>query len=291
MTPPYETWRTLLRSARERVGEADARRIVERAAGLDGAALVLALDDPVPERVGPFVDSMVDRRLAGEPLQYVVGRWGFRGLDLLVDRRVLIPRPETEQVVEVALRELGALASDAPRVVDLGTGSGAIALSIAVEAPRAEVWATDVSAEALSVARANLAGVGGLAATRVSVVHGSWFDALTVDLERGFDLIVSNPPYVPDGAVLPDEVAQWEPAGALRSGAEGLDAIAIIVSGAPRWLRRPGVLVIELSSEQAEAAISMASAAGFDHAEVRPDLAGRARSLVARLNQPDSAAL
>ena len=244
---------------------------------------MLALDDPVPERVGPFVEAMVDRRSVGEPLQYVVGRWGFRTLDLLVDHRVLIPRPETEAVVEVALDEVRSVKVSGARCLDLGTGSGAIALSLAVELRDPTVWATDRSADALAVARANVAGVGGFAATRVQLVEGPWFDALPTELVGTFDLIVSNPPYVADGAALPPEVADWEPASALRAGPEGLDDIEAIVRAAPRWLARPGALVVELSPEQADRAIATAFAAGFDDAEVRPDLAGRARALVARL--------
>lgn len=229
---------------------------------------------------------MVERRLAGEPLQYVVGRWGFRRLDLLVDRRVLIPRPETEQVVEAALDELAALARSgvgSPRCLDLGTGSGAIALSLATEAKVAEVWATDASPDALAVMRANLAGVGGLAAARVRVVEGSWFAALPDDLRGSFDLVISNPPYVADGDVLPDDVAHWEPASALRAGPEGLDDVAVIIRDAPQWLRRPGVLVVEIAPGQAAAVVATALAAGYDDAVVRADLTGRDRMLVARL--------
>src|SRR5205814_114397 len=155
------TWRDLYDAAAARLGSRhDARRIVERASGQASVEFHLSLEDPVPARAVPFFVDMVERRAAGEPLQYVVGRWGFRQLDLLVDRRVLIPRPETEHVVEVAIEELRRRAIKEPVVVDLGVGSGAIALSLAVELPRARVWGTDRSADALAVARANLAGLG-----------------------------------------------------------------------------------------------------------------------------------
>src|SRR5436305_1489510 len=134
-------WRDLYDSTAERLGSRhDARRILERASGREGRDLFIYLDDPVPTRAIPFFEEMVERRAAGEPLQYVVGRWGFRQLDLLVDPRVLIPRPETEHVVEVAIEELRRRAIKSPVVVDLGVGSGAIALSLAVELPRARVW-------------------------------------------------------------------------------------------------------------------------------------------------------
>src|SRR5438105_5970876 len=139
---------------------------------------------------------MVARRAAGEPLQYVLGRWAFRTLDLMVDRRVLIPRPETEQVVEVALAEARRL--HARIAADLGTGSGAIALSLAAELPGVDVWATDVSADALAVARANLAGIGTFAAARVRIQEGDWFGALPPELRGRLDIVVSNPPYIGD---------------------------------------------------------------------------------------------
>jgi release factor glutamine methyltransferase len=280
------TWRELLAEATERLGSAiEARRLVERASGFDGTDYALGLGEPVSARAKPWFDSMLERRAAGEPLQYVVGSWGFRRLDLFVDRRVLIPRPETEMVVQVALAELAELRQKVkrPQVLDLGTGSGAIALSIAVEVPSARVVATDVSAEALEVAALNLTGIGTLAAGRVELRQGSWFDALPADRRGSFQLVVSNPPYVGDAELLPEEVAAWEPAGALRAGPTGLEDIERIVAQAPAWLTRPGALVVELAPHQAGPAIGLARAAGFTSAEVRLDLAGRERTLLARL--------
>ena len=230
---------------------------------------------------------MIERRAGGEPLQYVLGRWGFRKLDLLVDRRVLIPRPETEQVVEVALSAWRAAGPHAERVlVDLGTGSGAIALSLATETDGDEVWATDVSEDALAVARANLAGLGGLAATRVRMVRGSWWDALPRHLKGRVSLAVSNPPYVPSAAMrsLPTQVRDWEPAAALDGGADGLDAIRQILAPARQWLEASGVLVLEIGDDQPESAREAARAAGFARVEIHPDLAGCPRAMVA-LNQ------
>ena len=277
------TWRELLRQAEDRLGSSiDARRIVERAAGDD---VLVHLDEPATERGVGFFDLMVERRSTGEPLQYVVGRWGFRGLDLFVDKRVLIPRPETETVVEVALRELRTLGQRTPTIADLGTGSGAIALSIVSEVAGAAVWATDRSRDALAVARANLAGIAGRAATRVRLVEGSWFDALPPMLKGQFDLVVSNPPYVAEREVadLDPQVAQWEPRDALVAGPSGLEDIETIVEQAPPWLTRPGALVLEIAPSQAQAATRMAYAAGFNDAEVLPDLLGRARVVVARV--------
>ena len=278
------TWRQLLSDATQRLeSPQEARWLVERVSGLEGAEYALGLDDLVPARAVPFFGDLLDRRAAGEPLQYVLGRWAFRHLDLYVDRRVLIPRPETEVVVEVALSELARLRVKRPNVVDLGTGSGAIALSFAVEVPSARVVATDVSSEALEVASANLTGVGTLVASRVRLEQGEWFAAVPAELKGEVHLIVSNPPYVGATEVLPDEVAHWEPATALRAGATGLEDIERIVADAPAWLTRPGALVVELAPHQAGAAIALARGAGFAAAEVRPDLTGRERALVARL--------
>lgn len=279
------TWRELLEEARRRLGSAgDARRIVERASGYDGAQHLLHLDDPVTVRAAAHFERMVERRATGEPLQYVLGAWSFRTLDLYVDRRVLIPRPETETVVEVAMAELRRLARSAPLAVDLGTGSGAIALSLAREVPGVEVWAVDRSADALAVARANLAGLGRAGAS-VRLAEGSWFDALPPILRGTVDLVVANPPYVAEPEVddLPPEVARWEPRGALVAGPTGLEDIAAIVAAAPAWLDRPGALVVEIAPHQRRAAAALALEAGFDAVDVRADLAGRARVLVGRV--------
>jgi release factor glutamine methyltransferase len=278
------TWRDLLREAVDKLGvEHEARRLVERASGCEGSEYVLALDEPARERSIPFFRDMLTRRAAGEPLQYVVGRWGFRKLDLFVDSRVLIPRPETEQVVEHALVEARRL----PRplvAVDLGTGSGAIALSLAVELDsQVEVWATDRSSDALTVARANLTGIGSFAAQRVRVVEGPWFTALPDELRGSVGLIVSNPPYVAASDELPPEVADWEPEGALISGPTGLEDVEVIVAEAPAWLTRPGVLVVEIAPHQSEAVSQLARGAGFTDVDVLPDLTGRLRALVARV--------
>ncbi len=264
---------------------ADARRLVERASGETGADLVLALDRPATRREVAFFDQMLERRSTGEPLQYVLGVWGFRTLELMVDRRVLIPRPETESLVGAALVEvdrcLAAPADRLVRAVDLGTGSGAVGLSLAAERPSVEVWMTDASSDALEVARANLAGLG-RAATSVRLAAGSWFDALPESLLSGVDVIVSNPPYVAVDDPLPPVVADWEPVSALVAGADGLDDVRVIVAEAPRWLAPAGALVVELAPTQAEAVSGLATAAGFSSVCIEPDLAGRPRVLVAR---------
>jgi release factor glutamine methyltransferase len=268
--------------AQATLGSREAWFVLERASGFDRAGLVPRLADPVPARTVDFVVGMVERRRAGEPLQYVLGIWSFRRLELVVDKRVLIPRPETEMVVDVALAELERLGSAQPLVVDLGTGSGAIAISVALEVPSARVWGTDRSEDALAVARANLAGMGGRVAPRVRLASGDWFDALPEELRGRIDLVVANPPYVGAGEQLPAEVADWEPAGALVAGPTGLEAVAQILAATPSWLRRPGALVVEIAPHQAERAVELAVARGFIDVDVRPDLAGRPRALVGR---------
>ncbi len=275
------TWRELLADASARLGDRDdARRIVEEASGWSPAELIVHLDEPSTVLTAKRCAVMVERRAAGEPLQYVLGRWGFRALDLLVDRRVLIPRPETEQVVSFALEALDAIDSPAPVAVDLGTGSGAIALALAFERRSLSVWATDASADALAVARANLAGIG-RAARRVRIVEGDWYRGLPDELRGRVDVVVSNPPYVADRDELPDEVERWEPQAALRGGPEGLDHIALIVEGAPAWLHERGALVVEIGEEQGDAVLALAHRAGFASATIRPDASGRPRALVA----------
>ena len=283
------SWRELQREAVDRLraagvasAESEARHLVAEAAGATPAELPLVYADHASERGVARFDDMLARRCSGEPLQYVLGRWGFRSLDLMVDRRVLIPRPETEVVVEVALAELDRLGGrDRPTtVVDLGTGSGAIALSVASERVRSTVWASDVSPDAVAVARANLAGLG-RAAARVRVVEGSWFEALPAELRGRVDLVVSNPPYVATTASLGSEVADFEPTAALLAGPDGTDDLRTIIAGAGAWLSADGVVVCELSPEQAESMRAFASER-FAEVEVHPDLAGRDRALVAR---------
>ncbi len=274
------TWRVLRGEVAQRLPEHEARFIVERASGYDANEWLDAADVDAPARAEARMWQMVDRRAAGEPLQYVLGAWGFRSLDLMVDRRVLIPRPETEVVVEVALAEARRFHGTV-RVADLGTGSGAIALALAAELPDAQVWATDVSEDALHVARANVAGC---AAMRVHVAHGSWFDALPTELQGVLHLVVSNPPYIADDEALPEEVAAYEPRGALVAGPRGTEAIETLLQHAPRWLAPGGAVVIELAPHQAREMTGLASDIGYADVFVRDDLTGRPRVLVARIS-------
>jgi release factor glutamine methyltransferase len=239
-----------------------------------------ALGDDPTERQAERFRALVARRLAGEPLQYVLGSWAFRRLDLLVDRRVLIPRPETEWVVEQALGLLPDGADRPAVVVDLGTGSGAIALAIADERwPHVRVHATDVSGDALAVARANLAGLG-RRGTAVTFAEGSWWSAVPGELRGTVDLVVSNPPYVAPGDALPAAVADWEPPGALVPGPTGLEAIEAIAAEVAGWLRPGGWFVCEIGETQGGAATALLEGSGLVAVEVRPDLTGRDRMVL-----------
>jgi release factor glutamine methyltransferase len=269
------TWGALHREVAASLPEQEARWIVEEAAGYP---LVEVSTRPVPERGVAAVDRMVGRRRAGEPIQYVLGRWAFRTLDLMVDRRVLIPRPETEVVAGHALAELDR--SGGRLAVDLGTGSGAIGLSIAAERDRAEVWLTDASPDALAVARANLAGLGRPAA-RVTVAEGRWFDALPADARGTIDVVVSNPPYIAGDEELPASVVDWEPADALVAGPEGTEDLVHLIEVAPEWLAPEGALVLELAPWQARPMADRA-AGHFVEVRVAQDLAGLDRVLIAR---------
>jgi release factor glutamine methyltransferase len=254
----------------------EARWLCEVATALDGQDFVLNLDERATERMVAHLDSMVARYRAGEPLQYVLGWWSFRRVDLAVDRRVLIPRPETELVAGVAI-ELARQIGPPRSVADLGTGSGAIGLSLAVELPLegTTVWITDRSSDALAVASANITGIG-RAARNVRAAMGSWFEALPPG-ER-FDVIVSNPPYVAEGSPdLEPSVAEWEPIEALLAGADGLDAIREIVGGATAHLKQGGWLVLEIGADQGDAVQELFRRAGFESVEIRPDHAGRDR--------------
>jgi release factor glutamine methyltransferase len=288
--------RDLVISAAEALGSApEARWIVAHVTGMSARDLMAKSATAVTPAEAQTVREMVGERLAGRPLQYVLGTWGFRTLEVRVDPRVLIPRPETEQVVTAALEELDAQATHSATAsgllaVDLGTGSGAIALSLALEfdgSPPLEVWATDVSADALDLFHENLALLAGRspqAAARVHAASGSWFDALPADLAGRVHLVVSNPPYVSEAEweSLEPVVREHEPVGALVSGPRGLEAIEALLDEARHWLAPGGSIVVEIAPGQATAVENRATELGYEMTEVRDDLAARHRMVVAR---------
>jgi release factor glutamine methyltransferase len=235
----------------------DAEVMLAEATGRERAALVADPGAELAPAASRLFGEMVRRRLRREPVAYIVGRKGFRQIELAVDPRVLIPRPETELLVEIALERTPAT------LLDVGTGSGAIALAAATELTDCEVVATDTSAPALEAARANARRLG--LEDRVRFLTG------TLPPEEDYELILANLPYVAesDWAALQPEVAQWEPREALVSGADGLDAIRVLI---PRV--EVGTLALELGEGQAPAVRELLSESGFGAIETRRDLAG-----------------
>ena len=223
---------------------------------------------PSEERASVFA-NLIERRAAGEPVAYILGYRDFWTLRLGVNPSVLVPRPETELLVE---RALAVGAPGAARVADLGTGSGAIALALASERPEWSITATDISEAALATALANATRLN---LERVEFLSGSWFEPLT---DRRFDLIVSNPPYVAENdAALLDPALQREPATALTAGPDGLASLRWIAHSAPQYLERRGWLLLEHGSDQAAAVARELVVRGFRHVRCVPDVAGLPR--------------
>lgn len=256
----------------------DAEVLLAEATGRGRAALVADPAAEVPPAAARRFGEMVRRRLRREPVAYILGRKGFRGIELAVDSRVLIPRPETELLVELALE----VRPD--RVLDVGTGSGAIALAVADELPECEVTATDTSPGALEVARANAERLG--LADRVRFLEG------TLPEGESFDLILANLPYVAerDWPSLQPEVTQWEPREALLAGPDGLDAYRTLIPKSaglyPRIAKlKSGGLAVEVGEGQALAVARLMREAGFGDVETRRDLAGIERVVVGRLGK------
>ena len=277
------TWRELWNETADLIGDrAHARWLCEVAsASATPDEFLAGLDQAATVRMVSHLDAMLARYRAGEPLQYVLGEWSFRHIELAIDRRVLIPRPETELVAGVAIEKAAAI-GPTRLIADLGTGSGAIGLAMAYELPRdgTTVWITDLSADALDVARANIAGLGP-AGRNVRAVLGSWLDALPAD--ELFDVIVANPPYVAvDSPDLETVVGDWEPAGALFAGPDGLDDIRTIIRESIIRLRKGGWLVLEIGADQSEPVRDLMAAAGYVDIEVRSDLAGLDRIAISR---------
>lgn len=270
----------LLREAAGRLSGADARHEAEQlllhVLGVERAWLFAHATDAVDQDARQRFELLVARRAEGHPLAYLVGRRGFWTLDLQVNTATLIPRPETELLVEQALARLPD--DDMVRVADMGTGSGAVALSIASERPLATVMATDVLGPALAVAVKNAQAHG---LENVWFRRGHWFVALGADR---FDMIVSNPPYIAAGDPhLTQGDLRFEPPPALASGADGLDAIREIVAGAPEHLVPGGWLLLEHGWDQGEAIRALLEQAGFVDAQTVQDLEQRDRVTLGRL--------
>jgi len=248
----------------------DGQVLLAHALQRDRAWLVAHGNDALARDQAEMFFALAKRRRDGEPVAYLTGFREFWGLSLAVTRDVLIPRPETETLVELALAWLPR--DRAVRVLDLGTGSGAIALAIASERPRAHVVATDGAAAALAVARGNAQRT---ALSNVEFIEADWYDGVP---GPRFDMIVSNPPYVAlDDPYLAEGDLRFEPAGALASGLDGLAALRTIIAGARARLVTGGALIVEHGFAQSEAVQELLEDAGFAQITVRRDLAGIAR--------------
>jgi release factor glutamine methyltransferase len=245
----------------------DAELLLGHALGLGRVELYTGFERPLSEAELSDCRELIARRAKREPVAYILGRWGFRGLDLDVDPRVLVPRPETELVVDRCLALLDGVAG--PDVLDLGTGSGAIALALASELPEAQVSGCDVSEDALDVARGNgeRLGIG------VEWIRSDLFSGLD---GRRFRLVVSNPPYVAEAelAGLDPEVRDWEPRGATVAGATGLEVIERIAAEARIALDPGGALVLEIGAGQAGAVAALLEGAGLADVGCQRDHAG-----------------
>jgi release factor glutamine methyltransferase len=253
-----------------------AEWLLSAATDLGRIELYAHFDRPLTEAERVTFRTAIERRAAGEPLQHVTGEMPFRHLVLQVRPGVFIPRPETEVVVDAVLEHLDRTAVDAPAVLDLCTGSGAIAVSIAYERPSARVHATEIVPATAEVARGNAERAG--VAERVTVLTGDLFGPLPEALRGTFDAVAANPPYIPtaDLAALPAEVAGFEPRVALDGGADGLDVVRRIAGEASAWLRPGGVLVMETDTSCAKEAARILSR-WYEGVEVRRDLTGRDR--------------
>jgi len=273
----------LLRDAAARIGAVDAQWLLAHALGQPRSWLYAHADDCVDAATSARFASLVERRHRGEPVAYLTGRRGFWKFELQVTPDTLIPRPETELLVERALELLPIDA--ASRVADLGTGTGAIALALAFERPSARVLATDASESALEVARGNARA---LRLGNIAFAAGDWCDALG---DARFDLIASNPPYI---AAADPHLGQgdlrFEPMSALASGRDGLDAIRQIARDARRHLEPGGWLLLEHGFDQGKAARTLLVEAGFEQVRTERDLEGRERIGIGK-NPAESQAL
>lgn len=273
MTHPVTLGEALV-LARGRIPAAEARLLLREAAGVGAAAIVGFPERPLESQAAARFCDWLDRRAAGEPVAYLLGQREFFGRPFIVSPDVLIPRPETELLVELALARMPA---GAIRVLDLGTGSGAIAVTLALEAPHAQVSAVDISPAALAVAARNAAALG----ATVDWFQGSWLAPVA---GARFDLIVSNPPYVAseDPHLLAGDV-RFEPRGALVAGVDGLDDIRAITVAALPVLQAGGWLMFEHGYDQGPAVREVLGAAGFADVATAQDLAGLDRVSFGRL--------
>lgn len=253
--------------------EREASWLVEAASGLDSADQTLATE-PLAAETLEEARALAGRRMAGEPLQYITGRAGFRRLELEIGPGALIPRPETESLTQYAMDRLPS----GGMVVDVGTGAGAIALAIADERPDAVVYATDVAADALEWARRNRDKLS----LAIELHEGDLLEALPEDLAGSVDVVVSNPPYVHEDFVLPVEIREHEPHVALFAGRDGMDLLDRLAEQSLRWLKPGGWLVMEMGEVQRDETRRTYERLGYEDIDVLLDMTGRPRVAVGR---------
>jgi release factor glutamine methyltransferase len=267
-----------LRDAGIESARLDAEVLLGHALDKERADIYLGMESPLNDSDEKIFRESLTRRAKGEPVAYITGHKEFWSLDFVVTPDVLIPRPETELVVELALEGAIMAATKAPlKILDIGTGSGVIAIALAKELPAAEIWAVDVSAAALNIAEVNARRHG--VAERVKFLDGDLFDPIT-ELGHRFDVIVSNPPYIlsKEIANLGREVRDWEPKMALDGGPDGLDCYRQIIGGAHTYLVPEGRILLEIGEDQGTAVAGLfVGVGGFEKATIYQDYAGKDR--------------
>jgi len=252
----------------------DASLLLAEVLKTSRSSLMTAASEPLTEALRAIFDGLIKRRLAGECTAYILGRKEFYGMDFQVNPAVLVPRPDTETLVEAALEQL---ASKSPlRILDLCTGCGVVAIALKHAMPELEIWATDISVEALEIAQANASRL--LSSETIHFCRGDLFDAFSNEQRSLFSLIISNPPYIPTAEIagLSPEV-RGEPMLALDGGGDGLDIIRSIISRAPEFLCSGGGLLLEADPRQMERIKSLLLQAGFTTIQTRRDLSGKER--------------
>jgi release factor glutamine methyltransferase len=258
----------------------DAELLLAHVLGCNRLKLYTEFERPLTEETLAILRPLLKRRAAREPIQYIIGNTDFMDFTLTTDRRALIPRPETEELVELIVETFRTGSKTPASILDLGTGTGAIACALARQYPGSRVTATDCSADALSLARENVQTLA--LQERVTLRQSHWFAAV----EGTFDLIVSNPPYLADAELseVAPELLKHEPHGALSSGPTGMEAIEVLLREAPRFLTPAGTLFLETGSGQREAILQLASELGYgDRLQCRNDLNRRHRFVVMRM--------
>lgn len=270
-----------LRQAGNEQPRLEAELLLSFCIGRDRLRLKLLQDKPLYDETRACYEETVNRRCTGEPLSYITGEKYFYGRPFSVNKNVLIPRPETEKIIEIAIGRFRVEENKKSlqfNCLDLGTGSGILAVTLAVEFPQWLFWAVDISKEALEIARCNARRLNVI--DRIHFLQGNYFDALQGGKAMKFDLIVSNPPYVDQKAMsdLPADVKNFEPSIALNGGKEGLDDHQAIIAGLPGHINKPGLLLLEIGSNQWEAVDTICSQAGiFKSVVCHNDLAGLPR--------------